>query len=86
MDVYSIYRYIDTVEHPHVLIRLAEKTNGLYIVVLRIVNTRDFMTAEVPRIDLDELKPLVQRILEYPEIKTVALDITPKPPATIEFE
>lgn len=86
MDVYSMFRYIDTVKHPHVLIRLAEKTNGLYLVALRIVKTRDFMSAEVPRIGLDELKPLVQRILEYPEIRAVALDITPKPPATIEFE
>ncbi|MEM4062097.1 MAG: GMP synthase [Desulfurococcaceae archaeon] len=86
MDVYDVYKLVNTEDHPHVLVKLHEKTSGSYVAALRVVKTVDFMTAEVPRVNPGELRELVQAISEHPEIRLVALDVTPKPPATIEYE
>lgn len=83
---FELYRRFNAIKHPHVLIKLFERNYGLYLVALRIVKTTDFMTAEVPRLNLSELELIINRVVALPEVKTVALDITPKPPATIEYE
>ena len=56
-------------------------------VVLRAVNSQDAMTAEWTRIDYDIIDKVSKRICnEVQGINRVVLDVTSKPPATIEWE
>ncbi|AEF96032.1 glutamine-hydrolyzing GMP synthase [Methanotorris igneus] len=58
-----------------------------WIVALRFVKSIDAMTAHVPELPWDVLKRISKRITsEIPNVARVVLDITDKPPATIEFE
>jgi GMP synthase (glutamine-hydrolysing) len=57
-----------------------------YIVIVRSVESRDAMTAEPTPIPWDTLMIISRRITrELPEVVRVAYEITPKPPATIEY-
>ena len=56
-------------------------------VIIRAVNTVDAMTATVPEIDWAILKRITDRILaEVPGVCRVLYDLSPKAPATIEWE
>jgi GMP synthase (glutamine-hydrolysing) len=45
------------------------------------------MTASIERIDYDVLECITNRILkEVPGVNRVLYDLSPKPPATIEYE
>ena len=56
-------------------------------VIIRAVNTVDAMTATVPEIDYEILKKITIRILaEVPGVCRVLYDLSPKGPATIEWE
>ncbi len=56
-------------------------------VIIRAVNTVDAMTATVPEIDWAILKKITDRILaEVPGVCRVLYDMSPKAPATIEWE
>ena len=58
-----------------------------YAIVLRSVNTVDFMTADVTEIPYSVLKKVMTRIVnEVDHVNRVFYDITSKPPGTIEFE
>ena len=58
-----------------------------YTVIIRAVNTIDAMTASIERIDWDVLEVITNRILaEVENVNRVCYDMSPKPPATIEFE
>lgn len=55
--------------------------------IIRAVNTVDAMSASVPEIDWALLHKITDRILnEVDGIGRVLYDLSPKPPATIEFE
>lgn len=58
-----------------------------YSLVVRAVKTSDFMTADVLKPPFAQLKYLVEEVLaRHEEIRDVFYDVTPKPPATIEYE
>jgi GMP synthase (glutamine-hydrolysing) len=58
-----------------------------HVVVLRAVETVDFMTARAARLPLDFLERVTRRILnEVPGLSRVTYDLSGKPPATIEWE
>lgn len=58
-----------------------------YMVIIRAINTIDAMSATIERIDWDVLQKITDRILsEVENVNRVCYDMSPKPPATIEFE
>ena len=58
-----------------------------YMVILRAINTIDAMTATIEKVDWDVLEKITERILgEVENVNRVCYDMSPKPPATIEFE
>ena len=58
-----------------------------YMVIIRAINTIDAMSATIERVDWDVLQRITDRILaEVPNVNRVCYDMSPKPPATIEFE
>jgi len=70
------------------LYAVQEKPQELsYVIALRAIQTRDFLTASVAEIPWTTLNETAQKILEAcPSVSSVYYDVTPKPPATIEME
>ncbi len=62
------------------------REGGRYAVLVRAVETRDFMTAKPYRVPFVVLRRLSDEILKIDGVSTVCYDITSKPPATVEYE
>ncbi len=64
---------------------LTEKKS--YVIGVRSVQTKDFLTAQVSEIPWTTLEKIAEEVIEKcPNVSTVYYDVTPKPPATIEME
>ena len=71
-------------QFPVVLLPLAASQGES--IVLRPVESIDGMTAQYAHLDFAALARLTPRLLDLPGIEAVLLDISNKPPATIEWE
>jgi GMP synthase (glutamine-hydrolysing) len=70
-----------------VLYHIAGEARGKYRAAMRAVETRDFLTAEISTIPHETLIAAAEEILEKcSEVVGVYYDVTPKPPATVEYE
>ncbi|HUS61469.1 MAG TPA: glutamine-hydrolyzing GMP synthase [Acidimicrobiales bacterium] len=66
---------------------MGDERTYAYPIVIRAVQSDDAMTADWVRLPYDVLERLSSRIInEVPGVNRVALDITSKPPGTIEWE
>ena len=74
-------------EVTRILYEIGRRSKGEYLLAIRAVRTKDYITAEVAEAPWNLLKKVAEGVLEAcPNISKVYFDITPKPPATIEFE
>ncbi len=71
--------------YARMLFELGGKSEGKYDVVIRSINSRDARTAKVTKLPIELLKEIKDKILQMSESKMVYVDVTPKPPATIEY-
>jgi len=76
--------------HPEVtrvLVEVGSRQRKGYRVTMRAIKTRDFLTAAVMAVPWKTLGEAAEKILEKcPKVACVYYDVTPKPPATVEFE
>ncbi len=74
-------------EATRLLLLVNKKEKPGFIISIRAVKTRDYLTAEVMPIPWSTLMETSIRIFDScPNVSRVYYDITPKPPATIEYE
>ena len=74
-------------EVTRILYEIGRRSKGEYLLAIRAVRTKDYITAEVAEAPWNLLKKVAEGVLEAcPNVSKVYFDITPKPPATIEFE
>jgi GMP synthase (glutamine-hydrolysing) len=75
----------DLKEYARILYELGGKGEGKYDVIIRSINSKDARTATVTNIPLELLNELKEELIKIPETKFIYFDVTPKPPATIEY-
>ncbi len=75
-------------EYTRLLLKVGELPKRKpYAAVIRAIRTDDFMTADAFQVPLRKLKAISSKILRNCKgTSSVYYDLTPKPPATIEFE
>lgn len=72
-------------QFPVVLLPFGAK-EGMQSIVLRPIDSQEAMTAQAVALPEDVLQRMTDRILKLPGIDCVFIDLTNKPPATIEWE
>ena len=66
---------------------MGDERTYAFTIVLRIVESQDGMTADWVKLPYDLLEKISNRIInEVKGVNRVCLDISSKPPATIEWE
>ena len=89
-NLVSVQARIITENPPVARVFYAVKDSGQkkpFVIGIRSVQTRDFLTAEVSEIPWTTLDKIGEEIVEQcADVSTVYYDVTPKPPATIEME
>ncbi len=71
--------------YARVFYELYGSSEGKFDVIIRSINSVDARTATVTNLPIELITELKDKILQIPETKNVYVDITPKPPATIEY-
>lgn len=73
-------------QFPTVLLPLTFNKTGSESIILRPVESIDAMSASVGHLPWDFFEKVAQKILKNKEVSAVLLDVTNKPPGTIEWE
>jgi GMP synthase (glutamine-hydrolysing) len=55
------------------------------IIVVRCIDSRDARVASVRRLPWAKLERITRRITALPNVNRCLYDLTPKPPATVEY-
>jgi GMP synthase (glutamine-hydrolysing) len=77
----------DETQLSRVLYKISGKEGSQgYLIAIRTVNSIDAMKAWVNELPFDTLRGIADEVVEKCGVKSVYLDISPKPPATIEYE
>ena len=71
--------------YSRLLYELHESNKGIYDVIIRSVNSIDARKASVTNLPIHLLEEIKFKLLELSDTKNIYFDITPKPPATIEY-
>lgn len=83
----SIHQYFTVLTGVRSVGVMGDERTYDYTIALRAVTTDDFMTADWARIPYDTVRVISARIVnEVPHVNRVVLDVTTKPPASIEWE
>lgn len=88
------YKIYNTVDQAFIILLplksvgvMGDKRSYEYVAVLRIIETKDFMTATFSKLSYDFLEKISTRIInEVIGINRILYDISSKPPSTIEWE
>jgi GMP synthase (glutamine-hydrolysing) len=72
-------------EYARVFYDLGGKATGRYDVVIRSINSKDARTANVTNLPITLLNSIRDKLLKIAETRSIYFDVTPKPPATIEY-
>ena len=71
--------------YARLLYELYFDSNGKYDIVIRSINSIDARTATITNLPFILLEMITSKIRETSKIRSIYYDITPKPPATIEY-
>jgi GMP synthase (glutamine-hydrolysing) len=71
--------------HTRLLFEMGSTLEGKYDVIIRSINSRDARTAAVTNLPFEILTNLKEKLFHVTGTKRVYVDLTPKPPATIEY-
>lgn len=83
----SIHQYFTVLTGVRSVGVMGDERTYDYTVAIRAVTTDDFMTADWAELPYDVIRKISARIVnEVPHVNRVVLDVTTKPPASIEWE
>ena len=71
--------------YARIFYELGGNKDGKYDVVIRSINSIDARTASVTNLPFELFNELKEKLLEIPETRNIYIDVTSKPPATIEY-
>ncbi|MCS7108681.1 MAG: GMP synthase [Sulfolobales archaeon] len=85
LSPYAVYKYFNN-KASHIVWQVVDRGLGKYFISIRAVVTEDFMTADVFNLSRKVLEDLAEELIKINGVRAVGYDVTPKPPATIEYE
>ena len=75
----------ELIGYSRLLFELNHNPKGKYDVIIRSINSKDARTATITDLPLQLLLYIREKLLKYNDVKYIYFDVTPKPPATIEY-